>query len=85
MLLSRRLIGLELSTLLRDLTSQMLTKVGQVPVWMLGHCGVCERLRSLLVSLIMNGLLECSHLCRGLVLRDRVGYHGLGFPQLVLQ
>ena len=62
-LLSRRLVGLELGTTLRDLTSQMLAKVGQLPVWMLGRRGVRERLRGLLISLVMNGLLECSHLC----------------------
>ena len=58
MILSRRLINLEHGTPFHDLISQMCAKVGQVPVLMLGHHGVCKRFRSLLISLVMNGLLE---------------------------
>ena len=62
MFLNRNLIGLKLGTPLCNLNSQMVAKVGQVLVWMLGCHDVGERLRGLLVSLIMNGLLLCSHL-----------------------
>ena len=89
MLLSKRLIGLELSMPLRNLSSQVVAKIGQVLVRMLSHRGVLERLCGLLDSLVPDGLLECSHLYQGLIFRDclsscNLGF-GLRFAQLVLQ
>ena len=81
----KRLISLKRSTLFCDLVNQMLLEVDKVPVRMRGRRGACESLRSLLISLVMDGLLECSHLHRGLVLRDRVSSRDLGFLQLDFQ
>ena len=78
MLLSRRLNGLVLRTPLYNMSSQ------QVPVQMLSHHGVGERLHGFL-GLVSDGLLKCSHLCRGLVRINHVGSYDLGLPQLVLE
>ena len=84
-LLYKGLISQKLSMPFCNLVSQMPNKVGQVPVQMPGCRDVRESLRTLLVSLVMDGLLECSHLRRGLVLRDCISSCDLGFLQLVLQ
>ena len=55
-LFGRRLIDLELSTPLRNLSSQVVAQIGQVLVRVLNCRGVRKRLRGFLESLIPNGL-----------------------------
>ena len=52
----KRLFNQEFSTPLRNLSSQMITKIGKVLIWVLGCHGVCKGLYSLLKSLILNSL-----------------------------
>ena len=55
-LLGKRLIGLEFDTPFCNLSSQMVTQISQVPVWIIDCCGVCKRFRGFLNSLVPDGL-----------------------------
>ena len=60
----------------------MLTKEGQVRVQVRGRHGNRERLCTFLEAFLKEGLLKCSHLLQGLILRDRISCRGHRLLQL---
>ena len=76
-LIRQRVSSLILGTPCSNLVNQMHTEESQVSIPACGHHNIRENLRGVLVTLIMKVLLECSHLLRGLVLRDRISRHNL--------